>query len=89
MLSIRKDTRVGDIRIITLTKPDEPLFHYAQTIVYDKESGFTKYWFDTKGNREEFDITQVGVNKRGEPVYEVEYVGSTIVASYRGKECKS
>ena len=51
---------------------------YLQMVVFDK-TGWCRLWFDSKGNTEEFLISEVGVKRNGEPDYRVDYISSTIL----------
>jgi len=45
----------------------------------DEASGYPRMWMDSNGNMESFKITEAGVNKKDEPIYQIDYDNSTIV----------
>lgn len=51
---------------------------YHQMVVFDK-TGWCRLWWDSKGNKEEFLISYVGVKKNGSPDYQVDYISSTVL----------
>lgn len=72
-------TSNGLTRILTFTREGESKPYYMQLVQFDETSGFTRMWFDSNGHHESFKITQNGVNKKGEPIWQVDYIDSTVV----------
>ena len=68
----------GLTRVLQFTREGEEKPYYIQIVQFDETSGFTSMWFDTNMHSEKFKITQTGVNKKGEPVWQVDYIDSTV-----------
>jgi len=79
-------TSNGLTRIITFTREGESKPYYMQIVQFDEVSGFTRMWFDSNGHNEKFKITQIGVNKKNEPIWQVDYIDSTVVWHIDGKK---
>lgn len=82
-VSIKTSSVHKQLETICYTKSGETRPHYTQWVLRDN-NGFTLSWHDTNGHREAFDVTQVGVNKRGEPIFEVNFMESDIVWYTKG-----
>ena len=51
---------------------------YMQVIHYN-EYMFTDMWYDTDGNREIFETTIIGHDKKGNPIFKVDAIYSNIL----------